>query len=150
MPFSYPRIVFGVAIALGAYGCAPKIGDSCSTALDCSAQGSRLCDRTQPGGYCTIQGCEENTCPGEAVCVKFRPEQERLAVTYCMRKCSDHSDCRGGYECTSASSFGNTGDAEVLGRSSQRFCSIPATMPKAQPDTSHPVDDGGESDGSAH
>jgi hypothetical protein len=120
-----------VGLALVGVGCAPEIGDDCGSALDCSAQGSRLCDRTQPGGYCTIQGCEKGTCPDEAVCVKFRPSEERLAVTYCMFKCSDRGDCRDHYECTAASDFGSHGDAEILGRASQRFCSIPASMPAA-------------------
>jgi hypothetical protein len=124
------RFVLGVGLALAA-GCAPEIGDKCSTALDCSAQGSRLCDRTQPGGYCTLAGCDNGTCPSEAVCVKFRPAEERLAVTYCMYKCSDSGDCRDGYHCTSASDFGTPGDAEILGSASQRFCSIPASMPMA-------------------
>jgi hypothetical protein len=120
-----------VGLASAGFGCAPEIGDDCGSALDCSAQGSRLCDRTQPGGYCTIQGCERGTCPDEAVCVKFRPSQERLAVTYCMLKCDERSDCRSGYACTSAGDFGSRGDAEILGRASQRFCSIPASMPEA-------------------
>ena len=92
MSAPFLRFVFCAGLALAAVGCSPEIGDDCGTALDCSAQGSRLCDRTQPGGYCTIAGCERGTCPDEAVCVKFRPNLERLAVTYCMYKCSDHSD----------------------------------------------------------
>ena len=131
-----PRRRFAAALvavlALAGVGCAPAIGDDCGSALDCSAQGSRLCDRTQPGGYCTIQGCEKGTCPDEAVCVKFRPSEERLAVTYCMLKCSDRGDCRDQLlraprPATSAA----TVDAEILGRASQRFCSIPASMPEA-------------------
>src|SRR4051794_9900702 len=120
------RFVFCAGLASAGFGCAPEIGDDCGSALDCSAQGSRLCDRTQPHGYCTIQGCERGTCPGEAVCVKFRPNQARLAVTYCMYKCSDGGDCRDGYACTAAGDFGSPGDAEILGHASQRFCSIPA------------------------
>lgn len=108
--------------------CAPQIGKHCGNSLDCSAQGSRICDRTQPAGYCTIMGCEEGTCPSEAVCVKFRPKEERLAVTYCMAKCDERSDCRDseGYHCTSTKDFGQGSDAEILGDSSQRFCAIAA------------------------
>jgi hypothetical protein len=119
--------------ALGLVACAPQVGNSCDTALDCSAQGSRLCDRTQPGGYCTIRGCESGTCPDEAVCVKFRPGDERLSLTYCMRKCDGDGDCRrgDGYRCTSAARFGEamSMDAVILGPESQRFCSIPALPP---------------------
>jgi hypothetical protein len=130
MSVRHVGFMFCAAIALAGIGCAPEIGDDCGTALDCSAQGSRECDRTQPGGYCTIAGCEDGTCPSEAVCVKFRPSAERLAVTYCMYKCGDRSDCRGGYQCTSATDFGIPGDAEILGPPAQRFCSIPASMPE--------------------
>jgi hypothetical protein len=131
------RVLGCVWLLLTGIACAPKIGRDCSNSLDCSAQGSRLCDRTQPGGYCTITGCEEGTCPDEAVCVKFRPGQERLAVTYCMATCSVNGDCRDGegYRCTSAADFGerHSDDAEILGNRSQKFCAIPALMPTALP-----------------
>jgi hypothetical protein len=122
---------------LASVGCAPQIGRDCRNSLDCSAQGSRLCDRTQPGGYCTIMGCEQGTCPGEAVCVKFRPQQERLAVTYCMAKCETRGDCRDdeGYYCTLSKDFGQSAEAETLGDPNQRFCAIlaPKLKPKAMP-----------------
>ena len=28
---------------------------------------------TQPGGYCTIQGCDETSCPEEAACIPLLP-----------------------------------------------------------------------------
>lgn len=128
-----------------ASGCAPEIGDDCKTSLDCSSQGSRLCDRTQPHGYCTLQGCEPGTCPDDSVCVKFRPEQERLAATFCMARCSDDGDCRSdeGYRCTSAREFGerDAGEAEILGRPEQAFCSAPPVMP--EPELSLPPRDAG-------
>jgi hypothetical protein len=132
------------AIALCAFSaCAPEIGDECKTSLDCSSQGSRLCDRTQPHGYCTLRGCESGTCPEDSVCVKFRPAQERLATTYCMAKCSDDDDCRSdeGYRCSSEMEFGEAGfEAEILGNSDQQFCSAEAVM------SLQPADDAG-SDG---
>ena len=120
---SAPRL-FGLLISLVLVGCGQEIGDACETALDCSSQGSRLCDRTQPHGYCTLRGCERGTCPEESVCVKFRPEQERLAVTFCMYGCEEDDDCRNdeGYQCVRADAFGARGEAEILGSSSQRFC----------------------------
>lgn len=135
------------ALALGA--CAPEIGDECKTSLDCSSQGSRLCDRTQPHGYCTLRGCEQGTCPEESVCVKFRPQQERLSTTWCMAKCDGDGDCRSdeGYRCTTAHDFavGSETEAEILGRPDQRFCSV-ALEPIAPPDA--PAEsDGGEQDG---
>src|SRR5690242_18467125 len=57
---------FGAALTLWivATGCKPKIGDECKTSTDCSVTGDRLCDITQPSGYCTIFNCEEpGSCP---------------------------------------------------------------------------------------
>jgi hypothetical protein len=132
-------------LLLAGVACAPKIGKDCSNALDCSSQGSRLCDRTEPGGYCTIMGCEEGTCPSEAVCVKFRPVEERLAVTYCMAKCSDRSDCRNdeGYDCTATTDFGQPDDAVILGDSRQKFCAVVKHAPSVKPGNQS-YDDAGE------
>jgi hypothetical protein len=52
-------------------GCGSEIGDSCSINAECSPQGDRHCDTTSPAGYCTIFGCDFDTCPSEAVCVRF-------------------------------------------------------------------------------
>jgi hypothetical protein len=57
--------------ALVATGCGNEIGDSCSVASDCAPDGSRFCDTGQPSGYCTIVGCDYNTCPSESECVSF-------------------------------------------------------------------------------
>ncbi len=62
----------GGFVALGA-GCGDEIGDGCSISSECSNRGNRFCDTTQPGGYCTIIGCDHGTCPDEAVCVRFFP-----------------------------------------------------------------------------
>src|SRR5258705_13828561 len=59
----------GAIAASLAVGCSPKIGDKCSVSTDCSVQGDRLCDPTQPGGYCTVFNCEPDRCPDESVCV---------------------------------------------------------------------------------
>lgn len=131
-----------LACVLGAAACAPEIGDDCSTALDCSASGSRVCDRTQPGGYCTLIGCERGTCPEEAVCVRFNPAEDRLATTYCMYRCDDSGDCRedDGYKCLRAVSktnmsvdpkaFGDGMEAEVLGNPDQKFCAVRSKLPE--------------------
>ncbi len=112
MLFRLPRIawVFPLATLLLGAGCAPKIGKSCTLSTDCSQLGDRLCDTTQPGGYCTIFNCEPDTCP-EAVCVGFDSQIDpacgatqasqaaRFERTFCMKGCNDDSDCRDGYKC---------------------------------------------------
>lgn len=93
-------------------GCTPKIGDDCNSSVDCSQLGDRLCDTTQPGGYCTIFNCEPDTCPeDEGPCVAFDYELDpacksaddaewaRFERTFCMKWCDDDSDCRDGYRC---------------------------------------------------
>lgn len=106
---------FAALLILG--GCTPKIGRECSNSLDCSQQGDRLCDNTQPGGYCTIFNCEPDKCPeGDGVCVSFLSQIDpacgptddatwgRFERTYCMAGCEDNSDCRDGYECADPAS----------------------------------------------
>src|SRR5262245_6663007 len=101
-------------LAALAVGCAPKIGNSCKLSTDCSQLGDRLCDATQPDGYCTIFNCEPDTCP-ESACVGFNAELDpackgtdisrtpRFERTFCMQPCSDQGDCRDGYKCASPS-----------------------------------------------
>ena len=57
--------------ALLSVGCDSSIGDSCRIASDCSPYGDRICDSTSPGGYCTVAGCDWDTCPTDSVCVRF-------------------------------------------------------------------------------
>jgi hypothetical protein len=119
-PSSIPATL-GLAALLLAVGCAPSIGDSCGTALDCSVNGDRTCDLARPGGACTIFACEPDTCPDDAVCVRWRPDPSRLSFTACMRRCTEEGDCRvdEGYACLAAEDIGATeegGDpiAEVI------------------------------------
>lgn len=79
-------------------GCQPLIGDDCQTNLDCSEDGDRFCDRTQPNGYCTIVDCTPGSCPHEGACVQFFEGVH--ARNYCMRQCEGNGDCRGSYTCT--------------------------------------------------
>ncbi|HKP58285.1 MAG TPA: hypothetical protein VJV78_16270 [Polyangiales bacterium] len=142
--------------------CSPEIGDSCGTALDCSASGTRLCDDTQPGGYCTLEGCEQDTCPPESICVKFGKvidgvPVDRLARSFCMYKCDGDSDCRNGdgYSCFyagcpkgskdcseepifGAGASGST-EAKILGNESQKFCAaIPLKVDTSRLDAGKP------------
>jgi hypothetical protein len=108
--------------------CGKEIGDSCSTNVDCEQDGTRDCDLSQPGGYCTVNGCDEKSCPSEAVCIRIFPyespglpcQQDAECASselclpdgfcvpraserrYCERKCGGNGDCRGGYVCLEA------------------------------------------------
>jgi len=62
-------LVLVVAAAAGA--CGKEIGDECIVSSDCSPNGDRQCDVSSKGGYCTIQGCDFDTCPAESACVRF-------------------------------------------------------------------------------
>jgi hypothetical protein len=62
-----------LSVLVLAAACGKEIGDECSSSLDCGdgTNQALVCDTTSPGGYCTEQGCDWNTCPEEAVCVRF-------------------------------------------------------------------------------
>jgi len=60
-------------LALLCGACGAEVGDSCSTNVDCSPLGDRICDTAQVDGYCTVEGCDIGTCPEEAVCIRFFP-----------------------------------------------------------------------------
>jgi hypothetical protein len=118
------------ALVLSA-GCGKKIGDECRIAFDCQEEDElRTCDISQPGGYCTVDGCDERSCPSEAVCIRFFPRRflekpcgapaapvcapDELCLPdgvcaprsterrYCALACEDSGDCRDGYECRQA------------------------------------------------
>ncbi len=75
-PSSQRTIVLATILAtglLGQAGCKDKIGDACDFNVDCSTKGDRLCDLSSPGGYCTIENCNAESCPDEAVCIAFYP-----------------------------------------------------------------------------
>ncbi len=104
-----------LAATLGA--CAPEIGDDCKTSTDCSVNGDRFCDVSQPGGYCTVIGCDPDTCPDGALCVEWRFDPSRSSETWCMASCGRTKDCDRGrrnadrgdsYECV------REGDAALL------------------------------------
>lgn len=93
-------------------GCTPGIGDKCNSSTDCSVTGTLLCDTSQPGGYCTVLNCTDDSCPNSAVCVMFQStvpgcayddyqSPSRTGRSFCMKHCSRDSDCRqsDGYIC---------------------------------------------------
>lgn len=113
----------GALLCLALVGCAPQIGDGCAGSTNCSINGDRLCDLTQPGGACIVYDCEPNQCPDNAVCVRFNPEPQRLSVTACMRRCGSDSDCRGEYRCVSTAELDNGLTALVTDTDpNRRFC----------------------------
>jgi hypothetical protein len=97
---------------LGLAACTPNIGDKCILSTDCSTRGDRLCDTSQPDGYCTQFNCSKNSCPDEAACVLFNAGVQgcgyddrsggygsRIARAFCVGSCGKDSDCRAGYIC---------------------------------------------------
>jgi hypothetical protein len=119
IPLPYVLIV-----ALSAWGCTPSIGDKCSLSTDCSIRGDRLCDTSEPNGYCTIFNCRGNLCPDQAACVLFNAavqgcgyddrQLSRTGRTFCMAQCHSNSDCResDGYVC--ADPRGAPWNADIL------------------------------------
>jgi len=73
-PTPMPRFLTCASLCLAlilVVGCGKEIGDACALSSECSAQGDRICDIASPGGYCTVFGCDFDTCPEESVCVRF-------------------------------------------------------------------------------
>ena len=137
-----PRLPLAlVFIAFLAPACGKEIGDACVTNVDCAQDGTRDCDLSQPGGYCTVNGCDEKSCPEEAVCIRVFPyEASGAACTqdsncgstelclpdgfcvpraserrYCERKCGGNGDCRGGYVCREAGLEGKATSQSTYG-----------------------------------
>jgi hypothetical protein len=90
-------------------GCQPKTGDKCRTSTDCSSRGDRICDTSQPEGYCTIFNCLGGGCTekGGGSCVAIdvripgcsyddRRSPARTARSLCLANCEDDTDCRRG------------------------------------------------------
>ena len=133
--YSAPPWLLALLAALCA--CQPEIGDDCKNASDCSVQEQRTCDTTYPGGYCTVLGCEANTCPDEAACIAFQsvvsvaPEcaslqsRPRLERTVCMKKCSGDRECRDGYDCVDMARPNPWGASAVDSKGGSRVCALP-------------------------
>lgn len=125
----WSRLVFA-AIALFALGatsaCSPRIGDSCSTSINCSINGDRSCDTTQPGGACVVLDCQADQCADDAVCARFNPAEPRRSVVACMRRCNSDGDCRqgDGFRCVDTMTYMDGLFAEIVDRErpDARFC----------------------------
>ena len=74
MRASLSYAVFRAAVGLAGIlamvvACTPSVGDRCNISTDCSTQGDKLCDTSQPGGYCTQLNCLGNKCVDDALCI---------------------------------------------------------------------------------
>ncbi|MCL2723419.1 MAG: hypothetical protein FWD69_03190 [Polyangiaceae bacterium] len=107
--------VLVVCAAFSVASCTPSIGDKCTLSTDCSANGDRLCDTSQPDGYCTVFNCQADQCPDKAACILFNAavpgcgfndrngaSGARTARSSCSARCQSDSDCRSGYLCADA------------------------------------------------
>lgn len=116
-------VLLAIAFSALAVACSPRIGDGCSSAANCSVNGDRLCDTTQPSGACIVFDCQPDQCPDNTVCVRFNPAEPRLSVVACMRPCESDGDCRSNYHCIDWQTYEDGLYAEVIDVNSQRrFC----------------------------
>ena len=92
----HPLLVALAAVIASATlsACGSEIGDGCSLSTDCSPEGDRVCDISSPGGYCTQIGCDYDTCPGEAECVRF------FSVNSSNRTCNPRTEDDTTNDCT--------------------------------------------------
>ncbi len=133
MPRLDARFLLLASLLGFAAACQPEIGAECETSVDCSQNGDRLCDRTQPGGYCTAFNCAAGDCPDDSVCVAFGASLayyagcdgdgtlSRVSRTFCMAPCDSAADCRSGYACQDLASSGDVSSVVSVdpGRSSK-------------------------------
>lgn len=135
--FAAARRASSVLVALLGLACQPQIGDECQTSVDCSQGGERLCDITQPGGYCTVFNCEPGGCPEDSVCIAFGAQLSnasmctdlnglsRFTRSFCMATCGSRADCRSGYACADVT--GAPWRALVVDRrASGKVCIVPS------------------------
>jgi hypothetical protein len=78
-----------VLCAMSVAACSKDIGDECTTNVDCEQNLTRDCDLSQPGGYCTVNGCDEKLCPSEGFCVRVFPYEYKTPAN----TCAQDSDC---------------------------------------------------------
>jgi hypothetical protein len=130
-----------------AFGCKPQIGDKCSTSTDCSQTGDRLCDISQPSGYCTVFNCEpkgsnaQAACPDGASCIAFASNPSSVSGcasdlgatpytrTFCLKTCDNGHDCRDGYVCLDPEADLRFGAVDVDGRTKVCVVSFTAAEP---------------------
>ena len=105
--------------------CGHNVGDSCSTNIDCTQDGSRICDLSQPGGYCTLDGCDDSSCPSESVCVRFF--DQKFPTGTCSSPPGTIGECRADELCVvcgPSSSQPEPLSCCVPSTSERRFCAL--------------------------
>ncbi len=144
------RLALLISCLVALAACQPKVGDSCDVDSDCSRTGERICDSTQPGGYCTVFGCDPTSCPDdESVCISFgnvmttaggcdgSGSVSPYARNFCMARCGGDGDCRGGYVCVDMAAENPWGaDVVTSDPGSTKVCVRPysgAPLPNGQP-----------------
>jgi hypothetical protein len=133
--FQLPRLAMAGFLA----ACTPEIGDKCNASTDCSTRGDRLCDTSQPGGYCTILNCRGGSCADDAICVLFGSAVpgcgyddrsgtfgSRIARSFCMAQCGSNGDCREGYVCADPRSY--PWNAVILENDQSRRSCLPSPL----------------------
>lgn len=85
-------VLVSLVLALTVGACGAIVGDDCDNDGDCGA--GLVCERSLPGGYCTVRDCVINGCPDEGICIPFDEY-----TSYCMAPCESAGDCRDGYVC---------------------------------------------------
>ena len=82
---------------LSSSGCSRTIGDACINNVECSALGDRYCDVASPAGYCTVEGCDQQSCPDSSVCIRFFSLQKGRSSCYAKKQvrtdCASSGDC---------------------------------------------------------
>lgn len=111
------RLLYLAVVTLAA--CTPSIGDHCVLSTDCSVQGDRICDTSQPNGYCS-KSCAGDDCPNKAACVLYSTaipgcgfndrngrSGSRVSRSWCSARCFSNADCRTdeGYVCADPRSY---------------------------------------------
>lgn len=128
--------LLALCVLVSVSACAPELGDGCERTQQCSVNLDRTCDLSQPGGYCTVPDCEADTCPEDGRCIRFQPDEPRLARSWCMAECERSGDCRDKYVCRNADELnrepGNEDEVAPLqsvrvaesldAKKSRRFC----------------------------
>ncbi len=122
VPSALRAAALALVLALAA-GCDEEIGDECSLSSDCSPQGDRICDVSSPGGYCTIIGCDFDSCPEEAICVRF------FSVSNSDRTCdARREDLEAGVNDCTADELCTLSGSCVPRTAEQRFCMRKCTV----------------------
>jgi hypothetical protein len=145
-----PAAFAALAAVAGLAGCQPQIGDKCNLNTECAVSGTRQCDTSLPGGYCTVFNCGPNSCPDQSACYLFHAEVQgcpyndhqpsRTAHSFCMKDCHQDGDCRAGYVCRSRQDLaGPPWDALLLDDNQDQKICVPLsdqTFASGTPDAS--------------